>query len=50
MRRITSHEYEPIRTDFLEYRFSYMRWIVTKFENNAQKYYHHTEFVVIDKI
>ena len=49
-RTITSHEHEVIRTDFLEYRFSRMRWFVTKFEKNAQRYYHRTESVVIDKI
>ena len=33
-RRITSLEHEAIRTDFLEYRFSRMRWFVTKVEKN----------------
>ena len=50
MRLITFHDRNTVTTDFLEERFPCMRWFLTEFEINPQKYYLHTECFVIDKI
>ena len=35
------------RGDLVEDRFARMRWFVTKYGQSAQKYYPHTEFVIM---
>ena len=49
MRTMISHYHNTVRADFLENKFSRMRWFFTECEKNARKYYRHTEFVVIDE-
>ena len=50
MRPITFHDYNTIRTHFLEGSFASVRWIFTEFGKNTRKCYWHTEFVVTDEI
>ena len=48
-RKLTFHDHNTVRADFLEDRFARMTWFLTEFLKNAQKYYWHTEFVVLDE-
>ena len=49
VRTITSHDHKKIKIDLFVDRFVRMEQLVTKSENNVQKYYRHNEFVVIDE-
>ena len=46
MRNLSFNDPFTLRQDFLNDRFARMRWILTKFEDNARKHYKHTEFVL----
>ena len=46
---LTVYNHENIRREFMNDKFAKMRWLVTKFEENARKHYRHTPLVCIDE-
>lgn len=50
MRCLTFDNRDNIRSNILNDRLARMRWLVTQFEKNARKSYHHSELVCIDEI